>query len=302
MNCAFWKRLMKETGFPEEAKAEVLRCGEFLRQNGQEEALDGAVEFFYCHDLDMKLVEPLLEDLSQESGVNLYTLWLLFLLEAAVPAKELYRQKGVPERVFWDTFVDLKYKVLECKAVQGVWGNFVSSWYPIFYSGDIVKLGRLEYEDIPYPWETPYEKHGLVVKKGDPVKNIHIPSSGEPFDLPARLDSYKRAYGFFREELQGGPLVCVCHSWLLYPQNRQVLSPSSNIVSFQEDFDLVGWEETETFGDAWRVFGAASRGPLENLPEGTSMQRGFKRWLLEGHKTGEGRGVLVFDGKTLLTR
>ena len=200
MNCAFWKRLMEETGFPEEAKAEVLRCGEFLRQNGQEEALDGAVEFFYCHDLDMKLVEPLLEDLSQESGVNLYTLWLLFLLEAAVPAKELYRQKGVPERVFWDTFADLKYKVLECKAVQGVWGNFVSSWYPIFYSGDIVKLGRLEYEDIPYPWETPYEKHGLVVKKGDPVKNIHIPSSGEPFDLPARLDSYKRAYDFFREE------------------------------------------------------------------------------------------------------
>lgn len=128
--------------------------------------------------------------------------------------------------------------------MQGVWGNFVSSWYPIFYSGDIVKLGRLEYEDIPYPWETPYKKHGLVVKKGDPVKNIHIPSSGEPFDLPARLDSYKRAYGFFREELQGGPLVCVCHSWLLYPQNRQVLSPSSNIVSFQEDFDLVGWEET----------------------------------------------------------
>ena len=149
MNCAFWKRLMEETGFPEEAKAEVLRCGEFLRQNGQEEALDGAVEFFYCHDLDMKLVEPLLEDLSQESGVNLYTLWLLFLLEAAAPAKELYRQKGVPERVFWDTFADLKYKVLECKAVQGVWGNFVSSWYPIFYSGDIVKLGRLEYEDIP---------------------------------------------------------------------------------------------------------------------------------------------------------
>ena len=57
MNCAFWKRLMEETGFPEEAKAEVLRCGEFLRQNGQEEVLDGAVEFFYCHDLDMKLVE-----------------------------------------------------------------------------------------------------------------------------------------------------------------------------------------------------------------------------------------------------
>ena len=64
----------------------------------------------------------------------------------------------------------------------------------------------------------------------------------------------------------------------------------------------MGWEETETFGDAWRVFGAASRGPLENLPEGTSMQRSFKRWLLEGHKTGEGRGVLIFDGKTLLTR
>ena len=302
MNCAFWKRLMEETGFPEEAKAEVLRCGEFLRQNGQEEALDGAVEFFYCHDLDMKLVEPLLEDLSQESGVNLYTLWLLFLLEAAVPAKELYRQKGVPERVFWDTFADLKYKVLECKAVQGVWGNFVSSWYPIFYSGDIVKLGRLEYEDIPYPWETPYKKHGLVVKKGDPVKNIHIPSSGEPFDQAARLASYKKAYQFFKEELQGGPLVCVCGSWLLYPPYRGILSPTSNVVSFAGDWDILSSQESEEFHDAWRVFGAASKLPPEQWPEDTSMRQAYKKWILEGHKAGSGFGVLLFDGEKILNQ
>ena len=101
----------------------------------------------------------------------------------------------------------MKYKAIECKNVQGVWGNFVAHWYPIFFSNDIVKLGRLEYENVTYEGEVPYEKNGYVVRPGDKVKSVHIPSSGEPFDQAARLASYKKAYQFFKEELQGGPLV-----------------------------------------------------------------------------------------------
>ena len=217
MDRAFTQELMEKTGFPAEARQAFTQAEEQLLSAGQEEALDGAVEFYYENDLSTKLVEPLLEEIAQASGVHLYTVWELFLIQAAKPAREGYLEKGVPEDIVWDTWEDLKYKAIECKNVQGVWGNFVAHWYPIFFSNDIVKLGRLEYENVTYEGEVPYEKNGYVVRPGDKVKSVHIPSSGEPFDQAARLASYKKAYQFFKEELQGGPLVCVCGSWLLYP-------------------------------------------------------------------------------------
>ena len=116
------------------------------------------------------------------------------------------------------------------------------------------------------------------------------------------MDSYRRAYAFFQEELQGKPLVCTCHSWLLYPPYNQVFSPTGNTADFRKDFQILGGEAQETFHDAWRVFGADYQKPVEELPEKTSMQRAFKAWLSAGQKPGEGFGVLVFDGERLLTR
>lgn len=301
MNREFLKLLMDKTGFPAEAKTFLLDSAEKLVSSGQEEALDGTVEHFYEEDFQMGGVVPLIAEMAEGSGLSPHTVWLLFLVEAAVPVKGAFADRGIPEQVFWDTFADLRYKVQECKDVQGVWGNFVAFWYPIFYSCDIVKLGRLEYENCTYEWDVPYEAHGVTLKKGDPVKSIHIPSSGEPFDSAARLASYKKAYEFFREELHGGPLICVCHSWLLYEEYAKILKPG-NISDFQKDFDILSSTADKDFGDSWRLFGADYQKPTAELPEKTSMQRAFKKFLLEGREPGMGMGVLVFDGEKLLTR
>lgn len=302
MNKDFLRLLMEKTAFPEEARTELLKNADTLTAAGQEEALDGAVEFFYDNDFSISLSKLLIEEIAAKAGLSPYTVWLLFLVEAAIPVREAFAAEGLPEQIFWDTFSDLRYKVLECKEVQGVWGNFVAFWYPIFYSRDIVKLGRLEYENVTYSEDIPYEKNGYTVKKGDKVKSIYIPASGEPFDEAARLASYKKAYAFFQDELNGGPLVCVCHSWLLYPPYGEILSPTSNIVSFQRDFDITGQEASEEFDDSWRLFGGDYKKPLEDLPERTSMQRAFKNYLLAGGKAGEGRGVLIFDGEKIVNR
>lgn len=302
MDRDFLKLFMDKTDFPEEAKAEVFRCGELLVQTGQEKALDGAVEFYYDNNLDVNLVEPMIQSIGEESGINPYTVWLLFLIQASQPAIKAYLEKGIPEDIVWDTFSDVKFKLLECKNVHGVWGNFVAHWYHLFFSCDIVKLGRMEYESTTYDGKEPYESNGIIVKPGDPVKSVHIPSSGEPFDKASRLASYKQAYEFFKDELHGGPLVCVCHSWLLYPENREILSPSSNIVSFMGDFDVRESGILEDFPDAWRVFGGDAQKPTAQLPENTSMQRSFKNWLLVGKKTGFGFGIMIFDGEKIVNQ
>lgn len=298
MDKRYLKLFLERTGFPEEARSALLDSADRLTEAGQEEALDGAVEFFRENDFAVELTEPLAGSVAAEAGLSPYTVWMLLLIQASRPVYEAWGDGPL----FWDTFSDLRYKALECKEIYGVWGTFVAFWYPIFYTDSIVKLGRLEFENIRYEWDQPFSLGGVTVRKGDPVKNIHIPSSGEPFGLEARLDSYRRAYERFRGELHGGPLVCVCHSWLLYPSYGEILAPGSNIADFQRDFALIGQDDEEKFGDAWRLFGAGYEKPLSELPERTSMQRAFKKYLLDGGRTGEGRGVLLFDGERLLTR
>lgn len=301
MNKEFLRLMMEKTEFPAEARTFLLESADTLVNAGQGEALDGAVEFFYENDFSIALTEPQIQEMAEKSGLSPYTVWMLFLIEAAQNAREAFQRDGVPEEIFWATFSDLRYKAVECKEIHNVWGTFVAFWYPIFYSRDIVKLGRLEYEDSTYEWDEPYAKNGVTLKKGDKVKNIHIPSSGEPFDEAARLDSYKRAYEFFKDELNGGPLVCVCHSWLLYPEYGKFLNPASNFVSFQKDFDIIGQDDYE-FDDAWRLYGADYQKPTAELPERTSMQRAFKKYLLSGGRTGAGKGVLIFDGEKIVNR
>lgn len=300
MNKEFLQLLMEKTNFPAEAKASLLESTEKLTASGQEEALDGAVDFFAENDFSVELTKPLTEEIAGAAGLSPYTVWMLLLIEAAIPVKESFIAQGISEEIFWDTFSDLRYKVLECKEIYDVWGTFVAFWYPIFYTGDIVKLGRLEFENYVYSSDTPYEKNGYTIKKGDKIKNIHIPASGEPFDKAARLASYKKAYEFFKDELGGGPLVCVCHSWLLYPEYGKILSPTSNIVDFQRDFDLVRVDTADEFDDAWRLFGREHQKPTAELPERTSMQRAFKQHLLSGGKAGYGVGILIFDGEKII--
>lgn len=286
----FLALLMDKTGFPAEAKAFLLESAGKVDAG----ALAAALDAFYAGGFAIKDSQPAIEQMAQAAGLSPYTVWMVFLMQGAKHAKADYAAKGIPEDIFWATFCDLRYKAIECWENHGVWGTFVAFWYPIFFSCDIVKLGRLEYETIDYKGPA-YTKNGFTLRPGDKVQNIHIPSSGEPFDKAARLASYRLAYDFFKPQ---GPLACVCHSWLLYPAYKGILKPGSNIADFQSDFDII---ETETggFADAWRVFGAAHSQPPARLPEDTSMRRAFKAHLMAGGSTGEGRGVLLFDGEKL---
>lgn len=298
MNREYLREFLERTDFPAEAQAFLLDAADRLAVAGREGDLDRAVSAYAASGFDAGRVQPLLGPIGEAAGISPYTLWLFILVESSLPVREDFRRRGVPESVFWDTFSDVRYKALECQAVYGVWGNFVAFWYDIFFTGKLVKLGRLEYEACPYPWDEPYDGQGVRLRKGDPVYSIHIPSSGEPFDRAARLDSYRRAAAFLAPALEGRPLVCICHSWLLYPPYKAILSPTSNIVSFMGDFEIIGQDESGSEDSpGWRIFGADYQKSPAELPERTSLQRAFKRYLLAGGKTGAGRGVLVFSPK-----
>ncbi len=263
---------------------------------------DALLQAYAASDYSYDETDPKVTALAERSGIHPYSIWMLVLCLTAMRVREDLAKLRITGDVFYDTFTDLSYKLLECKEVYGVWGTFVASWYGRFFKGKLVKLGRLEYEYASYTQETPFCLGNTVISPGDMVLSIHIPSHAGPFTAADRLDSYKKAFHFFKDDFSGGIIKCICSSWLLYPGYRDILPPNSNILDFAQDLHILSQTDIETLTDAWRVFGAHKDLPVSDLPEHTSMQRAFKARMGADGLFGYGFGVLIFDGERLLTR
>ncbi len=298
MNLQFARELMEKTGFPAEAAAELLVHAEKLTGECFAPSFEALMDAYRECNFAARMLNDRVEALAGDAGMHPYTLWLLVLIESACRVKPLYESKGVSGQVFWDTFCDLKYKLWECRNNYGVWGNFVSFWYGIFFRAEIVKLGRLEYELDTYPMEEPYVCGDRVVRKGDMALSIHIPSSGEPFDREAVLDSLRKAHAFFGRDV----LVCICDSWLLYPGYEDIWPENGNVRAFRDVFDIIHAGDYPDFSDGWRVYGSAWGCDSADLPEKSTMQRAFKQYILSGGKHGEGFGVLLFNGEKIINK
>ncbi|MCL2546492.1 MAG: acyltransferase domain-containing protein [Oscillospiraceae bacterium] len=247
--------------------------------------------------------ETLVEKTSQrakELGVHEYTFALYLLVISAKKLRERYDEQGISDEIFWDSLMDIKYKMRECQEVHGIIGTFVFGWFSGFYRMQRFALGRMQYDIAKYWWKTPYENGDLHIEKGYPILSCHIPSSGEPLTKAVRLDSYRRAYEFTAGMDGYRPLVIICDTWLFYPEHKNFLPKNSNILDFMDDFTIVEHVETDGFPDAWRIFAAASKLPPEQWPTDTSLQRAFAERVRAGLPTGLGRGLLIFDGENIV--
>ncbi len=205
-----------------------------------------------------------------------------------------YEQASLPVEICRASMDDLKWKLLECRRVHGIWGSFVSWWFPGFFMLKRFTLGRLQFELTPFP--EAYEKSGRVKPQGlEQAINMHIPSSG-PLRHEDCLHSYRLAADFFRPAFPGKEIAFVCHSWLLYPENRSILPANSRILEFMNDFDIYETEPDPQGGDLWRIFGRPDCSDTASLPEETSLQRVYKQWLLAGGTPGAGRGLFLLQG------
>ena len=231
-------------------------------------------------------------------GIHRFTTHLLFYAAAAEPLLAEYRAHRVDEAIFWDTMRDLKYKYFECLAVKRIPGTFVPEWHAGFFHMDRFALGRLQYEYAPFHADA-FSRGGLTLHRGDRVLNCHIPSSG-PLTEASRLDSYRRAHDFYKNDFPGGVTPIVCSSWLLYPPHEEFLPPDSNILSFLHDFTILSSGVDEKFSNAWRVFGAAAARDPQNWPRDTRLRRAFADRILSGGTVGHGYGVIFFDGEKIL--
>ncbi len=287
----------REIGYPEERAAFFDNAYRALCASGGEPTLDGAVtEFFAERRKRTTDILPPIEGIAEAAGIHVLTLHALFVMRAFLAQREEYTEK-YGEEVFLASAGDLVCKTEECVKSQKVIGITTLSWFNVFLRQELFSLGRLQFHIVPFRMEA-YNKCGLSLREGDPVINVHIPSSGR---LPheACLDAYRRAYRFFRDRFAGDVLPFVCGSWMLYHRNLEFFPEGGNLVQFMADYDIIHQDDDPENKNLWRVFGEQFT-DYSLLPRTTRLQAALADYLQAGNAMGHGYGVFAHNGEKIL--
>lgn len=120
----------------------------------------------------------------------------------------------------------------------------------------------------------------LFLKPGDDMISFHIPKKAD--FTPENLDkAFKEGCEKVKQYYPEKNIKCLlCSSWLVSPQLKSIMKPTSNIVAFAERFTPFPQKN-----DGKAVFSfvfPAGIERYEDLPENTSLERALKKLYLEG--------------------
>ncbi|MBQ9784849.1 MAG: DUF5596 domain-containing protein [Clostridia bacterium] len=206
-------------------------------------------------------------------GAKILTCYLL----AAVRTHALYLERGIDERIFFDTVGCFPRFIGECLERKGILAFDRAHWAYRHLNMTLLRVGALEYERK--------ERAGMRVNA------VHIPSDADlsPAALDASFAAVRRLLRTHFPDYADAPITC--ESWLMGRSLHEVLGDGSKILQFQSRFDV---REHHPENDAYLtfLFGRADCTDYASLPERTSLQRNVKARLLSGRGIDGGFGIL----------
>ncbi len=293
------KSFCTEYDYPKEAIDSLLTDFTALKNTEYYPLFKAYVDLYENDDASFNYAKALnvTETIAERTGIHRYALDLLFFICLAKHCRELYDQAEIPLKIYHGSMLDLKYKLLECKKIYGVWGTFVAPWFYRFFELSRFALGRLQFEDDPSC--EAYEKDGIKLERGDWVITLHIPSSGK-LKVEDCMESLRMAAEFYADRFPDGIAKFRCHSWLLAENHKDYLLPESAIRKFADLFDVAESVKDQNRGDWWRIFGKPYDESTEQYPAETSLQRAYLKMLADGNLPEMGLGyIFMKDGKIL---
>ena len=259
-----------------------------LGNNHREAAMTREFEVQECerlYELYKKNHTVFFEEVLKKEGSELWFLWLYSHMACEV--YERYMDAEISEKIFWDTFQDIRFWCENTEREYGTLGLAVYEWFYRHIDMVLFRFGRLQFEKMEMEYSVIADKETsgkMCIEKGTEVINIHI-AQGEPLTWEACEKSIDMAKKFW-----GSDKLYVCHSWLLYPGLDAVLGEKSNIREFRKHFRVLQIDYKEREAE-WRVFGKVLKNVVE-YPEDTSLQKRVKEYLLSGKSLGNGWAVL----------
>lgn len=219
--------------------------------------------------------------------IHEYTIELLMFIAMTKRLRERYIEKGIDLEIYRTTILDLRYKVDECKLVRSIVGSFVATWFIDFFKMRRFGLGRLQFEVIELGYN--YDKGDIHLPPTAKVINVHIPRSLTPLTKESCEAAYEMAKEFFKGDYDE-PCAFVCHSWLLYPENKKIIPEKTNTYRFMSEFDVFTSGVYKDNSHLWRLFDTDERN-FDRLPANSSIRRAYVDHLKAGGKTGWGMGI-----------
>ena len=288
---------MNEIGFDGEAIDSLISDLDKILANDKSKAIFEECVALYEQEIDRNYndLTAMADEAGDLVGVHRYAAQMLMFIMLSKHLRELYREKNISDRIWFDSMSDLKWKLWECKAVKGIWGSFVGVWYYRFFDMTRFALGRLQFE----MWDVNDECEigGREIRKGMKAISIHIPRTLTPLTRESRLDAYRQAAEVFADEFGEQRIIFACHSWLLSKEMPEMLNEGSNLKGFIDEFHIVKYEISEKgdYSEAWRLFDMDYTGNIEDYPEDSSLRRRYKAYLKDGGRMGCGMGFFFAE-------
>lgn len=250
------REFMEQIGLPEEGKQCVANY--YM----PEETYQNWRVLFYENE------EGFFRKAEKQSGKEL--LILVLYVRFAADLYPQYMKKGIPSKIYYDTFSDFTIWFLQCGRQKNKIGLMEERWLKLHLKMRLFRLGRLQFE------------------KDDTEKQIHVHiPEGEALSREACDSAFRQAKDFFGESYSQFD----CESWLLSPVLPELLDEQSNIIQFQKRFQIKRINRDIRQAEE-RVFGVIQE-DKNSYPEKTKLQKALKKYLLEGKNPGVGYGVLI---------
>lgn len=232
--------------------------------------LDTYKDLFYT-DEDM-----LINNLNKDPDMALKA--LVIYLNLGVDAYDSYLNLGYKEKVYLASMLDISIWSKDYYNKTHNHGLTELKWIGKSIRAEVIRLGRLQYE--PMSENDSKKIYGL---SGAKALSVHIPA-GLPLDSQACLKSMTIAKDVFKDSD-----YLVCDSWLLDPKLKDILPENSNIIKFQNLFEIVEVHYTYPQAEE-RIFKKILKNK-EFYPETSYLQAQAKALYLRGGNLGIGRGV-----------
>ena len=282
----------KDFEYEEKDAQQLLATYDAIAANGESATLLQNILSAYSANISLDYKAEVLnhaKKLAEITALHPFTVSLLVFICTTKHLKSVYVKNGIDLQIYRDSVLDLKWKLEECKIVRGICGSFVAVWFPGFFNMTRFALGRLQFELLTIGFD--YEKNGVKLKKDESVViNVHIPRTGTPLDKESCDKAYAQAREFFKDKA-GENAAFICNSWLLYPENKNILSPRTNTYRFMSEYDIVKWS-TNTGEDLWRLFDTDEKNPFR-LPTDSSFRACYAEHLKNGGRVGTGIGIKI---------
>ena len=221
-------------------------------------------------DKGIKELQKLLGD--DPDGMKI--LWELLNIIASYSYAE-YIKRSISTDVFVETmkfctrFLYEHFQTFQTYKFVQAW------WFPRQISLSEYRIEALEYE---------------FVDADDKEIAIHIPSDAD-LSRQSVIQSLKAFHEFRKKYYPGWKDVkLTCDTWMLMPELKELLGEKSNIIAFQNLFEIDALDYNATWYMEW-IFPGMEKVD-ESLPERTTLQRNLKKYLLAGRKFGIAKGHL----------